>query len=106
MAPRDPRVRVAVRSLAQRTDHTIIESLDAVLLPLTDLGLGGKKMVSLSYPPPTEDRGWCHILTMSGPTLRVRRSWLLRKVPLQILHWCCQMMDVRGSTRRELCLDV
>ena len=49
MAPRDdgrrlqgiskPRVR-AVGSLVQRTDHIVIESLDAVLLLLADLGLG------------------------------------------------------------------
>jgi hypothetical protein len=36
-----PRARAAVgRSLARRTDHTVIESLDAVLLFLIDLGLG------------------------------------------------------------------
>jgi hypothetical protein len=35
-----PRARAAVESLAQRTDHTVIESLDAVLLLLADLGLG------------------------------------------------------------------
>ncbi len=51
-------------------------------------------------------RRWSHILTMSGPTLRIRRSWLLREVPLQRLHRCCRMMGGRGSTKRELCLDV
>jgi hypothetical protein len=39
-APRDPRARAAVGSLAQRADHTVIESLDTVLLFLADLGVG------------------------------------------------------------------
>ena len=40
MAPRDSRVRAAVGSLTQRTDHTVIESLVAVHLLLANLGLG------------------------------------------------------------------
>jgi hypothetical protein len=72
-APRDTRARAAVGSLAQRTDHTFIENLDAALLLLADLGLGGEN--GESYPLPMErslaspHRGWCHILTTSGPTL-------------------------------------
>ena len=40
MAARDTRVQAAVRRLAQRLDHTIIEGLDVVLLLLTNLRLG------------------------------------------------------------------
>jgi len=43
---RDTRVQVAVRKLAQQMDHTIIESLDVVLLLLANLGLGFDKWIS------------------------------------------------------------
>ena len=40
MALRDPRVWAAIGSLTQRTDHTVIETFDAVHLLLANLGLG------------------------------------------------------------------
>jgi hypothetical protein len=41
--PKGPQDACGCRSLMEQTDHTAIESLDAILLPLTDLRLGEKK---------------------------------------------------------------
>ena len=40
MASGDTRARTVVRSLTQRTGHTVIESFDTILLFLTNLRLG------------------------------------------------------------------
>src|SRR5258707_15696819 len=67
-SPKGPQGACGCRSLAERTDHTVIESLDAVLLPLTDLRLGKKKMGCHIHHRlrGQQHQGWCHILTMSG----------------------------------------
>jgi hypothetical protein len=83
-APRNPRAQLVLGGLHNK--RTTPESLDAILLVLADLRLGGKKMVSrihcrlrgsmalnlavVTYPD------------IEGANSEARMSWRLRKLPL------------------------